>query len=73
MTVCAWLIVTVQLPVPEQAPLQPVKLEEFAGVAVRVTVDSAAKLWAQSVPQLIPAGEEVTVPEPVPEVATESR
>jgi hypothetical protein len=28
---------TVQAPVPEQAPLQPVKTESAAGVAVRVT------------------------------------
>jgi hypothetical protein len=30
-------IVTVQLPVPVQAPLQPVKVEPVAAVAVRVT------------------------------------
>ncbi len=30
-------IVTVQVPVPEQAPLQPVKTESADGIAVRVT------------------------------------
>ncbi len=30
-------IVTTHVPVPEQAPLQPVKIEPFAGSADRVT------------------------------------
>lgn len=34
----AWLIVTVQAPVPEQAPDQPEKDEPVAGVALRVTL-----------------------------------
>ncbi len=33
----AWSIVTVQPPVPEQAPLQPPKTEPTDGVAVSVT------------------------------------
>jgi hypothetical protein len=33
----AAFIVTVQVPVPEQAPLQPVKFVPVAGVAVSVT------------------------------------
>ena len=38
MTVCAALIVTVQVPVPEQPPpLQPVNVEPAAGAAVSVT------------------------------------
>ncbi len=37
VTVGAALIVTVQVPVPVQAPLQPVKVEPAAGAAVRVT------------------------------------
>ena len=37
VTDCAALIVTVQMPVPVHAPLQPPKVEPAAGVAVRVT------------------------------------
>ncbi len=37
VTLCAWLIVTWQLPVPVQAPLQPANVEPLAGVAVSVT------------------------------------
>ena len=37
VTVCAESIVTWQVPVPEQGPLQPAKLETPVGVAVRVT------------------------------------
>ena len=33
----SWPTVTVQVPVPLQAPLQPVKLEPVSGVAVSVT------------------------------------
>lgn len=38
VTVVLAVRVTLQLPVPEQAPLQPVKLDPVSGVAVRVTV-----------------------------------
>jgi hypothetical protein len=50
--------------VPPHAPLQPLKLEPLAGLAVRVTFVFAAKLAEQVLPQLIPAGLLVTVPEP---------
>ena len=61
------LIVTVHVPVPEQpAPLQPVKVEPAAGVAVSVTTVPSLNDAEQVAPQLIPAGELVTVPEPVP-------
>src|SRR5205823_14797810 len=63
--------VMVQVPVPEQPPpVQPVKVEPAAGVAVSVTVVPLAKLAVQVAPQLIPAGELVTVPLPVPALLT---
>ena len=40
VTLRLWLIVTEQVPVPEQAPIQPVNTALDAGVAVRVTVAS---------------------------------
>ena len=36
-TLCAEFIVTMQLPVPLQAPPQPVKRQPVVGVAVKVT------------------------------------
>src|SRR2546425_942786 len=62
-TVVAAESVTVQAPVPEQPPLQPVKVEPAAGAAVSVTAVPLAKLAAQVAPQVIPAGLLVTVPE----------
>ena len=64
-TLCAVAIVTEQLPVPEQAPPQPLKIQPLAGDAVKLTVAPAAKAALQVEPQLIPAGELVTVPLPV--------
>jgi hypothetical protein len=58
--------------VPEQAPLQPVKVEPDAAVAVNVTVVPALNVAEQVVPQLIPAGELVTEPEPEPVLVTVS-
>ena len=55
-----------------QAPLQPVKLEPAAGVAVSVTVVPLAKSVAQVAPQAMPAGELATEPFPVPALATVS-
>src|SRR5439155_1548832 len=72
VTVVAAESVTVQVPVPEQAPpVQPVKVEPAAGVAVNVTAVPLVKLAEQAAPQLIPAGELVTVPVPVTVVAAE--
>jgi len=56
----------VQVPVPVQAPLQPVKVEPVEAAAVRVTLVPLVKLALQVEPQLTPVGLEVTVPEPVP-------
>ena len=37
VTLCAWFIVTVQAPAPEQAPLQPVKVLPTPAVALSTT------------------------------------
>ena len=67
----AWLIVTVQLPVPEQpSPLQPAKVDSEAGDAVSVTDVPSANEAEQLEPQSIAAGEEVTEPDPVPDFVT---
>jgi len=66
-------MVTVQVPVPEQPPpLQPLKVEPAAGVAVSVTTVPLAKPAEQVALQLIPAGLLVTVPVPVPAGVTVS-
>jgi hypothetical protein len=64
-------IVTVQFPVPVQAPDHPVKLELADGAAVNVTGVPKLKEAEQVAPQLIPAGLLVTVPPPFPVFATE--
>ena len=64
-------IVTEQVPVPVQAPLQPVKVDPVAGAAVKVTEPPEATDAVQVEPQLIlpPA----TVPLPVPDFLTVRR
>jgi hypothetical protein len=64
---------TVQVPVPGHpvTPVQPVKLEPTVAIAVNVT--DVLKLAAHVVPQLMPAGELVTVPPPVPAGVTVRR
>ena len=52
--------------VPEQAPLQPAKVEPGAAVAVNMTFDALGKLAAHAKPQPMPEGLDVIVPEPVP-------
>src|SRR5690348_3137269 len=61
-----------QGPVPEQAPLQPVKTEPAPGVAARLTCVPEVKAAEQDAPQLIPDGELETVPELVPVFVTDS-
>ena len=72
VTFLAASIVTTQAPVPVHAPLQPANDELASGVALSVTSVPSAKPAAQAGPQEMPAGEEVTVPEPVPARATVS-
>jgi len=66
----AVFMLTTQLPVPEQAPHQPPKVEPPAGDCVRVTLVPLGKLALQVEPQLMPDGEDVTVPVPLPPFVT---
>ena len=70
VTLCAWLMLVRQLPVPVQAPLQPLKMLPAAGVALSVTLVPLASLALHVAPQLMPAGLLLIVPEPVPDLAT---
>ena len=51
--------------VPLQAPLQPANTDPEAGVAVRVTAVPLLNALVQVPPQLIPLGDDTTVPLPV--------
>jgi hypothetical protein len=67
VTDCAVLIVTVQgTVVPVQAPFQPAKAAPADVLGVRLTEVPLMKLAEQVAPQLMPAGELVTVPEAAP-------
>ena len=67
VTDVAALIVTVQLPVPEQPPpLQPVNVDPAAGVALNATAAPLVNDAEHVIPHEIPAGLLVTVPVPVP-------
>jgi hypothetical protein len=59
-------MVTLQAPVPLQAPLQPAKVEPEAGAVVKLTTAPLSKFAEQFEPQEIPGGELATVPVPVP-------
>src|SRR5439155_981985 len=73
VTPWAAVTVTVQVPAPVQAPpLQPVKVEPAAGVAVKLTAVPLVKEAAHVAPQAMPAGALVTVPLPVPDLVTVS-
>ena len=65
VTFFAAVMLTVQVLLPEQSPLQPVKVPLVA-VAVSVTLVPLSKLAEQVDPQLMPEGLLVTVPLPVP-------
>src|SRR5258705_13919603 len=67
VTVGAALIVAVKVPVPvKPPPLQPVKAEPAAGVAVSMTAVPLLNEEAQVAPQEMPAGALVTGPPPAP-------
>ena len=68
-TLLASVIETVHVPVPVQAPVQPVKVEPVSGVAVSVTDVPCAYVPEQVVPHEIPDGEDDTTPVPVPDFA----
>lgn len=72
VTDVAAFIVTVQVPVPEHPPPdQPANTDApDVGAAVSVTTVAWRKLAEQVAPQLMPAGELVTVPVPVPAFET---
>jgi hypothetical protein len=53
-------------PVAQPVPLQPAKTDPAAGMAFKVTMTPLLTVVEQVVPQLIPTGELVTVPLPVP-------
>src|SRR6266568_9149850 len=79
ITALAALMVTVQVrgvPVLHAAgapvPLQPEKEALPLGEAVSVTCALVTRLALQVTPQLIPAGAEVTAPDPVPALLTVS-
>lgn len=55
---------TAQVPVPEQAPLQPLKLYPYCAAAVRVTTVPELKDELHVVPQPMPEGDELTEPKP---------
>ena len=72
VTLRAALMLSVQEPVPGQAPPQPPNNDPAPGAAVSVTLLPCGKDAAQPVPQLMPAGAEVTVPVPAPARVTVS-
>src|SRR6476620_10744310 len=57
---------------PEHAPDQPVNVESAAGSAVSVTIVLCSNVAVQLSPHEMPAGVDVTVPEPVPAFVTAS-
>jgi hypothetical protein len=66
----AELIVTMQLPVPVHAPPHPVNVDDPLGTTLRVTAVPVSNDAEHVAPQAMPDGVEVTVPPPVPFLAT---
>jgi len=71
-TEAAEFMVTLQVDVPLHPPVHPANVELDAGAAVSVTAAPAEKVATQAVPQLMPAGLLVMLPEPLPELVTAS-
>jgi hypothetical protein len=63
---------TVQVPVPLQIPLHPANVESRLALGVSVTAAPLGKSLLQVLPQLIPEGEDVTLPVPLPSLVTVS-
>ncbi len=72
VTDAAFVRVTVQAPVPLHPPDHPANVDPDAAVAVSVTAVPLGKFAEHVVPQLIPDGALVTVPDPVPPFCTVS-
>src|SRR5512139_3914011 len=70
VTTLAASIVSVHGPVPVHAPLQRVSMAPVLAVAVKVTTVPTANVSLQPAPQSMPAGLLVTLPLPLPIVAT---
>jgi hypothetical protein len=68
----ACVMETVQVPVPVQAPLQPVKADPLLAVAVNVTLVVSTNEAVQVAPQVMPLGLDEIEPEPVPAAAVVS-
>jgi hypothetical protein len=54
-------------PTRRSQPIHDERLEDGAGVAVRVTCAAGAKPYVHAVPQVIPRGSDVMEPEPAPD------
>ena len=73
LTVVLALAVKAHVPVPLQGPpLQPAKMLPGAGVATRVAIEPTGTFSVQLLPQLSAPPDRVTVPLPVPILATVS-
>ena len=72
LTDAALFIVRLHVPMPEHGPDQPEKSEPLAAEAVSVTVVPKEYACEHVEPQLIPAGLELTLPEPDPDLLTVS-
>ena len=73
VTVVSAVSETTQEPVPLQPPPdQPPNVEPAAGAAVSVTLEPVLNDAEHVAPQLIPAGDELTVPAPAPPFDTVS-
>jgi hypothetical protein len=70
VTARAAVIDTVQAAVPVHAPDQPANVEPVAAAGVSVTDAPLLKFALHVAPQLIPEGDDVTVPVPLPAFVT---